>query len=608
MKNEAWPAFSFTDLLRPPEGWRTEHAILTTYSADLAVIVTALLALTGCELDHRRTGSRVELVKAIETLRGRTRILAQANRVAVPKTPRPILKLLDQFLHSVETNESLSSWHPKVSLVCYHRIGDATDRLWRLWLGSRNLTPAMNWDAGLVLSSRSDGGGQTVAGLAALGATLAARANLATLNAPAVEKELAALKWDCPPTCDVQRVSLFGPGLAKGFPAPPSDTNRVVVISPFLDSATARAIAQWGNSQTHRTLVSTAVELQRLWQEDASLFSNGAVSYCVLPFPELEVEGTDLTEEEPPAGGETSEGEDLAPAGLHAKLFFASKGARRQLWMGSANATERGWAGRNYEVVAGLHIGRDVANAIEEFAAEGESFKPNPVPSVIDQDEQAVEQARKLLSGSWTLRQQVGQHEVEVIASASPPLAERAVTLEIAALGGARAVWPRDANRVVLPGLRLSQRSNFLQVRLSCGGKKCEWLQVAPCDPPPDVDRDRALIAQYLDPRTFLLWLRSVLADAPPQGGTGDWDDDNGKRNGVGHQDESTVDVGLLPTVEEILRAWARDASAFGSADEKVKSYLSELQRRADEDGNRNDAELLKTFRRSWDTLASELR
>ena len=104
MKNEGWPTFSFTDLLRPPEGWRTENAILATYSADLAVIVTALLALTGCDLDHRRTGSRVELVKAIEALRGRVRILAQANRVAVPKAPRPILKLLDQFLHSVETN------------------------------------------------------------------------------------------------------------------------------------------------------------------------------------------------------------------------------------------------------------------------------------------------------------------------------------------------------------------------------------------------------------------------------------------------------------------------------------------------------------------------
>src|SRR5712672_4328 len=84
MKHEGWPTFSYTDLLRPPDGWQAEHAILTTYSADLVVIVTALLALTGCDLDYRRTGSRVELVKAIEALRGRVCVVAQAGRVANP--------------------------------------------------------------------------------------------------------------------------------------------------------------------------------------------------------------------------------------------------------------------------------------------------------------------------------------------------------------------------------------------------------------------------------------------------------------------------------------------------------------------------------------------
>ena len=96
MKNEAWPTFSFTELLNPPEGWRTDCAILSTYSADLVVIVTALLALTGCDLDSRR-GGRVELVKAIEALRGKVRVLAQVGRVPVPSAFRPILKLAGQI-------------------------------------------------------------------------------------------------------------------------------------------------------------------------------------------------------------------------------------------------------------------------------------------------------------------------------------------------------------------------------------------------------------------------------------------------------------------------------------------------------------------------------
>lgn len=608
MKKEAWPAFSFTEVLRPSEGWKVEHAIITSYSADLVVVVTALLALTGCDLDHRRTGSRVELVKAIEALRGRVRILAQAGRVAVPSRPRPILKLLDKFLQVVTTNEKERSWHPKVALVRYQRIGDAKDRQWRVWLGSRNLTRSSNWEAGLVLTSRSDARGQQVDGLSALGARLAKEAALPALGAKEVADELAGLTWDCPPGCQVQKVNLFGPGLLKGFPVPSSDTEQVYVVSPFVDLETVRTLAKWGNPKTHRTLVSTAFELQRVWERDSALFGNGAVNFCVLPFPELAVEGPDLLDPDISATVDTAESEDLPPAGLHAKLFFAAKGSRRQLWIGSANATERGWAGLNYEVVAELLIGREAANAVEDFVSGSEKFKPTTTPTLIDRDEESLEQARKLISGAWSLQQRIGESEIEVIASGPPPLDGLSVKLEVAALGGTWTLWASDVNLVVLLGVRRSQRSDFLQIRLSCGQKMCGWLQIAPCDVPPDEDRDRALIAQYLDARTFLMWLRSLLADEPVRSAGGDWDNDDIERSGSGGHIGSAQEIGTSPTVEEILRAWARDASAFAAADEKVKSYHAELERRAVEGGNNADLELLRTFQRTWSTLASELR
>ena len=134
MSKECWPKFSFTELLKPPDGWRTDHAILSTYSADLVVIVTSLLALSGCDLESRRTGSRVELVRAIEALRGRVRVLAQEGRVAIPGTPVPILKLLDKFLLTVITDEYDSSFHPKAALLRFHNIDDLGDRQWRIWL------------------------------------------------------------------------------------------------------------------------------------------------------------------------------------------------------------------------------------------------------------------------------------------------------------------------------------------------------------------------------------------------------------------------------------------------------------------------------------------
>jgi hypothetical protein len=607
MKNEAWPTFSFTELLSPPEGWRTDCAILSTYSADLVVIVTALLALTGCDLDSRRTGSRVELVRAIEALRGKVCVLAQTGRVAIPNTFRPILKLLDKFVKTVDIDETFSSWHPKVSLVRYNNLEDATDLQWRVWVGSRNLTRALNWEAGLVLASRSDGKGQHIDGLAAIGEALAVRANLAPLPAKNIGKELADLTWECPPGSEIQRVSLLGPGLAKGFPQAPPDTDRMFVVSPFLDATTVRAASNWGSTKTHRVIVSTSMELQRLLHEDDKVFA-GFDDLRVQPLPDLPAEGASTLDEETHTVVEIAEDEEAPPAGLHAKLLFAAKGSRRQLWLGSANATERGWEGRNVEVVSELSIARDTADAIEGFVATCERFNANTIPPKTDEDEIALERARKLLSGRWPLRQRINEDELQIEASTPPPLSDSTIEIQVAVLGGAWNAWPTNADRILLPGMRRWQRSDFVQVRVVRGERMCAWLQIAPCEPAPDEERDHALIAQYLDPRTFLWWLRSLLSDDPAHAAGGDWDAEPHTAATASVNDSRSTDIGFMPTVEEILRSWARDSSAFVSADEKVKSYLKELERRADESGAVADVDLLRAFRQTWETLALELR
>jgi hypothetical protein len=410
-----------------------------------------------------------------------------------------------------------------------------------------------------------------------------------------------------PPGTEVRRVDLFGPGAHKGFPKPPSDTERVFVVSPFLDVKTVRAASQWGNTKTRRTLVSTTMELQRLLHEDDMIFT-GFDNLLIQPLPDLPAEFADIRDEETPTSVESAESEELEPSGLHAKLFFAAKGARRQLWLGSANATERGWQGRNFEIVAELSVARNAADGIEEFVATCERFTPGATPPETDEDEEALEHARKLLSGQWSLRQRIGEGELEIVGSTSPPLADPAIDLEVAVLGGPWSIWPRHLDRILFSNLHRWQRSDFVQIRVSRGDRVCAWLQIAPCDPPPDDARDRALISQYLDPQTFLLWLRSMLADEPARAAGGDWDAEAPISVTPAIKDQRFADVGFMPTVEEILRSWARDSSGFVTADEKVKAYLSELERRAHEGGVAADVELLKTFRQTWDALALELR
>jgi hypothetical protein len=519
----------------------------------------------------------------------------------------PILKLLDKFLSTVVTDERESSFHPKAALLRFRNIDDQNDFQWRIWLGSRNLTRALNWEAGMVLVSRNDGKGQQIDGLATLGEALGVRAKLAGLSARNLKAELSTLKWECPPGCEVRRVSLLGSGPKQDFPVPPADIERMFVVSPFLDAKTVRLAAAWGGPKTQRTLVSTDLEFQRLLRENSQVFA-GFKNLCRQPLPDLPTERAVNIEEENPAVIEVADDEEAPPQGLHAKLLFAAKGKRRQLWVGSANATARGWRGRNVEIVAELAVNQEVAEGIESFVDTCERYTHVVSEPKENQDEQALENARKALSGRWPLRQFISDGSLEIVASAPPPITNSDISVDVAAMGGGWKHWPPDAERVAVATLKEWERTDFVQIRVRLGDMVCAWLQVAPCDPPPDEKRDHGLIAQYLDPQTFLWWLRCLLADSPVEGAGGDWDSNGGPSPGASQNVSHSLDLGSMPTIEEILRAWARDSAAFRSADQKVKSYLSELERRAVEKQAQSDVELLRTFRNTWDMLAGELR
>jgi hypothetical protein len=69
----------------------------------------------------------------------------------------------------------------------------------------------------------------------------------------------------------------------------------------------------------------------------------------------------------------------------------------------------------------------------------------------------------------------------------------------------------------------------------------------------------------------------------------------------------SMLESGLIPTVEEILGAWARNEAAFSDANDKVKQYLDDLEKRAKQTGKVEQVQLLSKFRAMWTTLAKEL-
>lgn len=444
-----------------------------------------------------------------------------------------------------------------------------------------------------------------------MGRELADRAELQGLSATAVETELTGLTWDCPPGVDVRSVRFLGSNLNQGLPECILAPEEVWLISPFMDRETVRTLSTWGTGKTKRTLLSIPSTLDEIaatgdWPKLRERFDEVFSSEA----PILSAEGQDPLEDQPSEESEPLDGEEPPLSGLHAKLIFCGGGKRRRLWLGSTNATGRAWGGRNYEVVVETEISKDQTEAFRHFLRSNREYQPPVTPRRTDEVAELLEAHRNRICGHWHPTQRAEGSCVEVVASSLSPMLNPSIKLEVASLGGVWKPWPRDGARVTLGEIPLAKRSQFIQVRIVSDDRMCVWIQLAPFDPPLDETRNRATIAQYLTPQVFLLWLRSLLDPNATSSQGPDWDSSDEKNPGGNPQEtekkKATADE--IITIEEILRAWARNPQSLDEADRKMTLYLTQIEQYARKSGNAGAADQLRDFFKTWSVISRELR
>jgi hypothetical protein len=89
------------EALRPPEGFRFDQGICTTYSLDLLALLTAPLAFTWFEQGDEDQRAGVDSLEIIESLRrhaDQLTIFCQAGRIALPKTFYPQLAFVEDSI------------------------------------------------------------------------------------------------------------------------------------------------------------------------------------------------------------------------------------------------------------------------------------------------------------------------------------------------------------------------------------------------------------------------------------------------------------------------------------------------------------------------------
>lgn len=316
--------------LRPPEGYRLDRAIGTSYSLDLIALLTAPLAFTFFNWEDNEGKPAADPLALLESIRrhaDRIRIFCQAGEIKLPPPSQRLIAYLEKCVIPVMAPRKGGIFHPKVWLLRF--VKEEAPVAYRLVCATSNLTFDKSWDTVLTL----DG-------------VLAERTNAIAVNKPLGEffEALASMRgvaegdagWMKQMAEEVRRVKFEPPAPFDTYTFVPMGYERrprgnfieqrpegpLLIISPFLSTGFLRTVTE-GRSRC--ILISRPDEIAGMPKDVLARFKK---VYCLDPATE-EQEG----EAEPDALSWNADG-------LHAKLFIEEDGWNAHVYTGSANATD----------------------------------------------------------------------------------------------------------------------------------------------------------------------------------------------------------------------------------------------------------------------------
>ncbi len=617
------PHLSQLDHLRPPPGWRTDCAVLSTYSAQTSEVAAALLALGGQD-DDSGSGTKIGLARVLSELRGKVHFIVQSGRLTLPGNSGQIVSLLDRFIVQVAWDEGSrdthhgQSWHAKFALVRHvPEIATELGDRWVFLLGSRNLTMDLSWDIGLVLKTGSEGtpgqksAPQVIEGIGRIAADLGTLFPKEFKRWSSFAKPLTKAQWEVPVGLVVSEIRLMLPDTPdRAIPVPKDAPARVLAVSPFLDSAAVAEVAGWGGSGVPRQLLSTRLALENLVPHARNKLAQFD-ELLALPAPDHEII----------LGNPGTEVEEQVAAdqiGLHAKMLFIEHAKGSTLWMGSPNLTSRAWT-RNAECYAEIHVrepkadaGKRLLEGIHAFSEMAEALKLDSLAKQTEEitPEQRLSEARNQVAARLAGAVQSGGHNNSLLIKCSllPHPDATDISLSCGPLIGEPVAWPRDKMRFEIAGAAaLIARSDCLRIRLYLDNASVEWLQVVPWDPPLQTDRDNAVLSEYLGPRQMSSWIHDVLNGYSDGDEGGSWDTPRHKAPPA-HKGAAAI-LGL-PSIDQALRIWLKDKSKLDEVDRilQIWSQRRKSSPSAPSDIDKSVENHLQSFSRSWQALRKGLR
>ena len=589
-------AHSVFEALRPSTDQTLDRAAFATYSLDLVAIAALVLSLSRAGEQELEAGP-LSLVDALADVAPRVDIVYQKDRLKPAARHHGVLHMLDRRIHAVQPPRG-ASYHPKLALARY--LGPGKMAIWKLWLGSRNLTDGQDREAGFLLVGRVGGGrGTRMPSIAAMAVDLLTPAGwIADLAA-----ELASVRWRAPEGVALRRLQWRRAGEPKPFNTVLRGATRTVAISPFVDDAGCSTF----DGCPANLLLTTS-------DAAADLEPRSDLAVAVCRPPTFDVAMPVEPPAAPPAVDDVSVPE---PAGLHAKLLLRQRGATNRLWIGSANLTRRGMDGPNAELVAELDVPAEVAKALTAYAEDGAPFErdavePDPDLASRRAAERALDDAVAVVVGAdmELSRDQEGL-SLKSCSTFDDFLSGHRLEAWLLTRHDAVAAWLSGARSVLLVpgGVPLKLETVLVCFRAERLEKDCPprtWAQAVPF-PGHDADaRDRAATAAYIGLAGASAWVRAQLEGIVAAEVT-TW---TGARRWAGSEFAGAGDE-LPLALEEVLAAWARDPDQFETRALRLEATLAALGAEFAQasDGDRDEAAIARwtEIERLWAAIRAAI-
>lgn len=357
--------------LRPPDGYRFDRGIGTTFSLDLLTLLIAPLSLALMDIADVEDALRdpVLLLEGLRRYAHRLTIFCQAGRIAIPRAASHLYRFLEDMVVEVQAPRG-GVFHPKVWLLRY--LADAEPALYRFLCLTRNLTFDKSWDLMLQLEGEfAEHRTYAYARNRPLGDFIQALPTLArhqvsrriTEDIDLLQDEVRRVAFQTPQ--DFEDDLTFYPSGIPGhdgfrFKTPYS---QMLMISPFLSEGLLEKATIQGEGHI---LVSRPDSLEALSSRVRDRFAR----LYVLDESASEETEDDLTAE---LGGEVPAARP-EPSGLHAKLFVFDSGWYSNWLIGSANATDAAFGRRNVEFMVALRGKRSKVGMDKVLGVEDDRF------------------------------------------------------------------------------------------------------------------------------------------------------------------------------------------------------------------------------------------